>query len=341
MTKFQHLEFLLDFQKTIVYFDKREDTQQAADFLRSKVVAAHRSKIAVFHALMSKEYNEMVMEQFKQDKICLLLSTEAAGMGCDISDVVRVVQFGLPKDITTLVQRLGRAARDPQLQGLGILLVSPSGVRAADQSLDQYINTKDCRRKILDARFGNVDGDRNDIKDCCDLCNPSLEARYPHPTITFEEAQSDHISTPCTRTPEQKKVAASKLKEWRSMAYFRDIKPSGYFWTESCVMDDNTVMKLAENFGKVTKPESILTILGNTWTPWKESFTKELAELLIGLNRNMDGLRMQPQPQVDQSNAVQVARTTRPMAKTIFVNTTVKEMARSIIKHTAKKAKRF
>ncbi|KAI7816640.1 hypothetical protein BC939DRAFT_381373, partial [Gamsiella multidivaricata] len=53
----------------------------------------------------------------------VLLSTEAAGMGCDISDVVRVVQYGYPNNISTLVQRLGRAARDPHISGSGILLV--------------------------------------------------------------------------------------------------------------------------------------------------------------------------------------------------------------------------
>ncbi|KAF9985724.1 hypothetical protein BGZ65_010037, partial [Modicella reniformis] len=31
---------------------------------------------------------------------------------------VRVVQFKCPDTITTLVQRLGRAARDPRLQGI-------------------------------------------------------------------------------------------------------------------------------------------------------------------------------------------------------------------------------
>ncbi|KAK3804519.1 MAG: hypothetical protein J3Q66DRAFT_291122 [Benniella sp.] len=58
------------------------------------------------------------MEEFNRDRIRLLFATEAVGMGCDLDNVVRVVQFKLPSTILSLVQRLGRAARDPLLQGL-------------------------------------------------------------------------------------------------------------------------------------------------------------------------------------------------------------------------------
>ncbi|KAI7815953.1 hypothetical protein BC939DRAFT_378746, partial [Gamsiella multidivaricata] len=65
------------------------------------------------------------MEAFRQGSILLLLSTEAAGMGCDINNVDRIVQVKCPTSISSFVQRLDRVARDPKRQGLGILLTLP------------------------------------------------------------------------------------------------------------------------------------------------------------------------------------------------------------------------
>ncbi|KAF9157571.1 ATP-dependent DNA helicase sgs1 [Mortierella sp. AD010] len=62
------------------------------------------------------------MFKFVKGDIDVLLATEAAGMGCDIPDVVQVIQYG---DMPSLVQRFGRAARDPKIQGFGILYAPP------------------------------------------------------------------------------------------------------------------------------------------------------------------------------------------------------------------------
>ncbi|KAF9271138.1 hypothetical protein BGZ74_006449, partial [Mortierella antarctica] len=72
-------------------------------------------KIACYHAGLSELYKAKAMDDFKTGKILILLATEAAGMGCDIPDIARVVQFKSPKSISCLVQRLGRAARNPEL----------------------------------------------------------------------------------------------------------------------------------------------------------------------------------------------------------------------------------
>ncbi|KAI7822050.1 P-loop containing nucleoside triphosphate hydrolase protein, partial [Gamsiella multidivaricata] len=123
----EDLEFLLDFKKTIVYFDKMNDMMAVYRHLRIKAEASQPSLrqsdiIAYFNADLKTETKELYMLKFKRGEIRILLSTEAAGMGCDISDILRVVQFRFPNNITVLAQRLGRAARDPSLQGLGILI---------------------------------------------------------------------------------------------------------------------------------------------------------------------------------------------------------------------------
>ncbi|KAG0070494.1 hypothetical protein BGZ92_004441 [Podila epicladia] len=78
-------------------------------------------------------------------------------MGCDVNDIIRVVQFGAPPCILTLVQRLGRAARNPLIQGDGILLYSAHQAlgNVADQRVLDFISTKGCRREVLNGIFAN------------------------------------------------------------------------------------------------------------------------------------------------------------------------------------------
>lgn len=111
------------------------------------------------------------MKDFIAGKFKILLATEAAGMGCDISDVVWVVQFDYPSDINCLVQHLGRAARDPMIQGEGILLTLKSQA-AIDKDVHGYVTTTSCCHWYLNKIFGN--GDTNvEMQHCCDICaNP-------------------------------------------------------------------------------------------------------------------------------------------------------------------------
>ncbi|KAJ7625926.1 hypothetical protein FB45DRAFT_1005199 [Roridomyces roridus] len=51
---------------------------------------------------------------------------DAAGMGCDIPDIALVVQWKLPQNLSSWVQRAGRAARGPGKEGLAVMIVEKS-----------------------------------------------------------------------------------------------------------------------------------------------------------------------------------------------------------------------
>jgi RecQ family ATP-dependent DNA helicase len=297
--KWRNLDFLLrDFKKTIVYFDTRVDPHKVAEYLIEQATPDKKDKIAIVHSLMSDDHNGMIMDQFRNDEILLLLSTEAVGMGCDIGNVLRVVQYGLPRNITSLVQRLGRAARNPQLHGLGLLLV-PSGIQITDSDLERYINAEGCRREVLNEKYGNQNQPNVEITDCCDNCHPSQETYSPLPIF---KAHNYPTNSAPKRTPEQKEIARKAIQDWRRAEYDEVFKSVSDFLTVDCVMDDDTVKKLSENFVKITSPESIEAVLGSTWEPLDEQVTRRLADKLIGLNRVMDDSSVEQQSQVEQDN---------------------------------------
>lgn len=48
----------------------------------------------------------------KEGKIRILICTNSAGMGVNFYGVHNVIHYGLPREMDTLVQQMGRAGRD-------------------------------------------------------------------------------------------------------------------------------------------------------------------------------------------------------------------------------------
>ncbi|KAF9163668.1 ATP-dependent DNA helicase sgs1 [Mortierella sp. AD010] len=108
--------------------------------LRSLVELPLKQAIALCHYIKSDDHRTRAMNDFKGGKIRILLASGAAGMGCDILDVIRVVQYGMPKDLVTLIQHLRRTARIPTLKGQGISLISPNSMLSgAEKNLLDYV----------------------------------------------------------------------------------------------------------------------------------------------------------------------------------------------------------
>ncbi|KAG0346486.1 hypothetical protein BGZ54_005214, partial [Gamsiella multidivaricata] len=249
--------------------------------------SATKKDIVLYHALMSEDYKWKTMEAFRQGSILLLLSTEAAGMGCDINNVDRIVQVKCPTSISSFVQRLDRVARDPKRQGLGILLTlpPPDGTKYADEHLKQYITTQECRRKVLNNVYGNMN---HPNENCCDLCYPTQKSSYPQGQISFTELLTVYI--PKIRVPmrtfEQKELAKEALRNWRVMAFKRDLAPLCDSFEPRCVMTDKMIQVLGEEFAKITTPADIRSII--TWTSVVELQRQEVADILIKLNKDID-----------------------------------------------------
>ncbi|KIO15701.1 hypothetical protein M407DRAFT_48617, partial [Tulasnella calospora MUT 4182] len=115
-------------EKTMFFCNSREACHAAERVLLSALPPERHREVEVFHSLRDESTKRRILNEFRKtdSKIRILICTEAAGMGCDIPDVSRVVQYGVPGSLSIWVQRAGRAARDPLLQGLATLIVERS-----------------------------------------------------------------------------------------------------------------------------------------------------------------------------------------------------------------------
>jgi superfamily II DNA helicase RecQ len=72
---------------------------------------------------MSELAKQQCWELFSNGKFRIICATDAAGMGCNVSDVKYIVMFGMTKSLGTISQRWGRAGRDRTTDGVCLWLV--------------------------------------------------------------------------------------------------------------------------------------------------------------------------------------------------------------------------
>ncbi|MDE0145528.1 MAG: RecQ family ATP-dependent DNA helicase [Nitrospira sp.] len=93
----------------IIYCATRRQTEEVAEFLRMKGVAAD-----YFHAKLPPETRKNVQQRFIDGELRVIVATNAFGMGIDKPDVRLVLHADIPGSLENYLQEAGRAGRDSQ-----------------------------------------------------------------------------------------------------------------------------------------------------------------------------------------------------------------------------------
>ena len=291
ISTFQDLRFLEDRVKTIIYFDNRDLAEQAGHFLRTWI---GQDQVKVYHGFKTEDLKDRRMKEFRESKFNILVATEAAGMGCDIKDIVRVVQYGYPPDINCLVQRLGRAARDGTSQGYGIFLVPRSAPKPnlrkkkpPGQDLKDLVGLVDypgCRRKYLNDFYGN-----NHIPatgKCCDICCPD----------EVEDNDDSAITRPADKPSKREKCDKNEAEQVRNalIAWRQEMYEEHYSGrmhdTEETVMTDYMLNKAVKGHKNIIEAGSIDVL---KWDPLNDTFAGQVLDLIKNLNEQFLGERQE------------------------------------------------
>ncbi|MGJ3782567.1 C-terminal helicase domain-containing protein, partial [Lactiplantibacillus plantarum] len=96
----------VDHMRALVFFNKMRELQHVALELRHQ----HVSYVALTSNQRQVE-REKALRLFRQGKVGLLLTTDLAARGLDVPELPAVINYQLPKDVTTYIHRSGRTGR--------------------------------------------------------------------------------------------------------------------------------------------------------------------------------------------------------------------------------------
>jgi ATP-dependent RNA helicase DeaD len=112
----------------------------------------------VLHGDMGQNERDHAMRKFKEKKVNLMVCTDVAARGIDVTNLTHVFNFGLPQDNESYVHRIGRTGR-AGLKGKAYLIIGAKS-RFAIKRLEKHMNStieyahlpkvKEIKRKIVE-----------------------------------------------------------------------------------------------------------------------------------------------------------------------------------------------
>ena len=112
----------VDADKMIVFTRTKRQAQRVADDL-----AERGFKASPLHGDMAQVAREKALTKFREDKIKVLVATDVAARGIDVTGVSHVVNYSCPEDDKAYVHRIGRTGR-AGASGIAITLVDATDV---------------------------------------------------------------------------------------------------------------------------------------------------------------------------------------------------------------------
>lgn len=101
------------------------NTRDAAEFLTSRTLLLdEKFPIAVHHGSLSREVRIQAEEDFRHQRLKALVCTSSLELGIDIGHADFTIQFNSPRQVTRLVQRVGRAGHGVGRTSTGTIVTS-------------------------------------------------------------------------------------------------------------------------------------------------------------------------------------------------------------------------
>ena len=144
--KRQELIHILESVKgcAIVYARSRRRTKEVAELLCEAGISA-----TFYHAGLDTVVKDQRQREWQEDKVRVMVATNAFGMGIDKPDVRVVLHIDCPDSLEAYFQEAGRAGRDGK-KAYAVLLYNDADHRKLDKRISDTFPEKDYIRKVYE-----------------------------------------------------------------------------------------------------------------------------------------------------------------------------------------------
>ncbi len=132
----------------VVYVRNRRGTKEVAHYLQQNKISAD-----FYHAGLDSRVRNYKQEQWINDKVRIMVSTNAFGMGIDKPDVRFVVHLDIPDSLEAYYQEAGRGGRDEK-KAYAVMLYDNSDIQNLEKRIDTEFPDKMIIKNVYNA-LGN------------------------------------------------------------------------------------------------------------------------------------------------------------------------------------------
>ena len=126
---------------SVIFCRTKRDTQRVAEKLIEDGYNA-----GALHGDLSQNQRDIVMKQFRNKQIQMLVATDVAARGIDVDNITHVINYQLPDEIETYTHRSGRTGRAGN-KGISMIIVTQSESRKI-RTIEKIMQTKIVSKKI-------------------------------------------------------------------------------------------------------------------------------------------------------------------------------------------------
>ena len=132
------------YKRVMVFCDTKFNTATLANQL-----ARLGFSVDCLHGNLSQKERNQIMQNFRDGKLAILVATDVAARGIDVSDVDAVINYDVPSDNEHYTHRIGRTGRAKR-EGASYLFYTKDEQKRVDTLLRLTRNTDDCRSVHFD-----------------------------------------------------------------------------------------------------------------------------------------------------------------------------------------------
>ena len=126
------------YKRVMVFCDTKFATATLANQL-----ARLGFSVDCLHGDLSQKDRNRIMQSFRDGKVSILVATDVAARGIDVSDVDAVINYDVPSDNEHYTHRIGRTGRAKK-EGVSYLFYMPDEKKRVDELLRMTRNTELC-----------------------------------------------------------------------------------------------------------------------------------------------------------------------------------------------------